>query len=404
MSNTKVKNYIEKHWNETIKFNPNDNDTLLGLPFPYCVPSVGNFDEMYYWDTYFTDKGLAISGKMYQVRNNTCDMLYLVDKYGMMPNGNRTYFLTRSQPPFLSFMVRDVYDYYKDVSWLKEAYTILEKEYNFWQSKRNTECGLNRYLGSVDSADYEHTADYFEKRCGYRPDASAKDIATHMVMACESGWDVTPRWDFEGFHFAPVDLNSLLYGFEKNMEYFSFQLTNGFEDFWSKKAAYRKELMLKYMDDGTGVLLDYNYKKNSLSHIFSLASFYPLFVGLVDSCHADAVMKRLPELETDYGILTCAKNNVPGVYQWNYPNGWACLQYIAVMGMDKYGYKEDALRIAQKFVHLVEKVFDETNNLWEKYNVVEGNINVDNEYKMPPMMGWTAGVYLALNKYIEDSM
>ena len=147
MSNTKVKNYIEKHWNETIKFNPNDNDTLLGLPFPYCVPSVGNFDEMYYWDTYFTDKGLAISGKMYQVRNNTCDMLYLVDKYGMMPNRNRTYFLTRSQPPFLSFMVRDVYDYYKDVSWLKEAYTILEKEYNFWQSKRNTECGLNRYLG-----------------------------------------------------------------------------------------------------------------------------------------------------------------------------------------------------------------------------------------------------------------
>ena len=188
------------------------------------------------------------------------------------------------------------------------------------------------------------------------------------------------------------------------MEYFSLQLTNGFEDFWSKKAAYRKELMLKYMDDGTGVLLDYNYKKNSLSHIFSMASFYPLFVGLVDSCHADAVMKRLPELETDYGILTCAKNDVPGVYQWNYPNGWACLQYNAIMGMDKYGYREDALRIAQKFVHLVEKVFDETNNLWEKYNVVEGNINVDNEYKMPPMMGWTAGVYLALNKYIEDSM
>ncbi len=399
--NHNVIDYIEAHWEKTIKYNPEDNGTLIGLPKPYCVPTVGaTFDEMYYWDTFFANKGLAISGRMEQVRNNTDNMLYLVERYGLMPNGNRTGYLSRSQPPFLSFMVRDVYDYYKDVNWLKAAYSTLQKEYEFWQTKRGTNCGLNRYLGYADPADYEGLAQCFEERCGYRPDAAAKDIAAHIIMTCESGWDVTPRWGIEGFNFAPVDLNSLLYGFEKNMEYFSLQLADNRADGWTEKAVRRKELMLKYMDNGSGVLLDYNFKKYSLSDILCAASFFPMFTGLADKCHAEAIMQRLPELEADHGILTCAKNDVPGIFQWDYPNGWACLQYIAIIAMDRYGYKEEALRISQKFVRLIEKVFDETNNLWEKYNVVEGNINVSNEYEMPPMMGWTAGVYLALNRYI----
>lgn len=132
MGSNKVKTYIENNWNRTIKYNPVDDGTLIGLPYPYSVPAVGYFDEMYYWDTFFTNKGLAISGKMEQVRNNTDNMLYLVERYGFMPNGNRTEYLTRSQPPFLSFMVRDVFEYYKDMEWLAEAYDILEKEYTFW--------------------------------------------------------------------------------------------------------------------------------------------------------------------------------------------------------------------------------------------------------------------------------
>lgn len=398
----KVTNYIEYHWDDTIKYNPEDNGTLIGLPYPYSIPSVGHFDEMYYWDTYFTNKGLAVSGRMEQVKNNTGDMLYLVDRYGFMPNGNRTGYLTRSQPPFLSYMVRDVYDFYKDADWLSSAYKSLEKEYSFWQNERNTECGLNRYLGGTDPNDYEGLAKCFNDRCSYMPDAPDKDIATHVIMTCESGWDVTPRWEFEGFDYAPVDLNSLLYGFEKNMEYFSLQLNNKQEKLWQQRAEHRKSLMLKYMDNGSGILLDYNYKKESLSTVFSVASLFPLFVGLADEHHAKAIKLHLSELEAEHGILTCVKNDVPGTYQWDYPNGWACLQYIAIMGLDRYGYKTDALRIAKKFVNLIDKVFDETNNLWEKYNVVEGNINVSNEYEMPPMLGWTAGVYLALSKYITD--
>ena len=99
--------------------------------------------------------------------------------------------------------------------------------------------------------------------------------------------------------------------------------------------------------------------------------------------------------------MTCEKNDALGTYQWNYPNGWACLQYITIVGLDNYGFKTEAKRIARKYISLVDKVFEETGNLWEKYNVVEGNINVTNEYDLPAMMGWTAGVYLGAKKYIK---
>ena len=135
----------------------------------------------------------------------------------------------------------------------------------------------------------------------------------------------------------------------------------------------------------------------------SAASFYPLFVGLAERENAEAIVGKLDRLEAEFGILACEKNDTEGTYQWDYPNGWACLQYIAVMGLDKYGYKTEAKRIAEKYVSLVDKVFEETGNLWEKYNVAEGSLNVNHESKkkMPAMMGWSAGVYLAASSYIE---
>lgn len=112
-------------------------------------------------------------------------------------------------------------------------------------------------------------------------------------------------------------------------------------------------------------------------------------------------MSLLEDLESDYGIITSKKNETVGNYQWDYPNGWPPLQYIVIKGLENYGYKNEALRIAKKYSELVERVFEETNNLWEKYNMVKGNIEVTNEYKMPPMMGWTAGVYLFCKDYVS---
>ena len=188
---------------------------------------------------------------------------------------------------------------------------------------------------------------------------------------------------------------------EDNMAFFANELSNGESEKWAKRAADRKAKMIELMENEDGILLDYNLVTGKLSPVFSAASFYPMFAGLADQKHAKAIVDNLYKLEAEFGLLTCEKTDIPGQYQWGYPNGWACLQYIAIIGLDKYGYKEEAKRLAQKYVSLVEKVFDETDNIWEKYNVVEGNINVSNEYKMPAMMGWSAGTYLAAAEYLN---
>lgn len=399
----RVKQYISNNWDSCIKMNRNDEGTLIGLPYPYTVPAVGHFDEMYYWDTYFTNKGLLLDGRAEQAKYNVDDMLYLVNRYGFMPNGNRTYYLTHSQPPFLSCMVRDIYEYYKDVVWLYAAYHMLEKEYDFWQTKRGSDIGLNHYDSEMkDEAMYLDMAEDFERRTGFMPDVEVHTLGRHYRTTAESGWDINPRWNYDAFHFAAVDLNSLMFMLEKNMGFFAAELKNGEENQWIQRAEKRKSTMLEKMDDGSGLLLDYNFVTGKLSNILSAASFYPLFAELAEQKNADALVNNLDRLEAEYGILTCEKNDADGTYQWDYPNGWACLQYIAIVGLDRYGYKTEAKRIAEKYVKLVNKTFDETGNLWEKYNVVSGGIDVVNEYEMPAMMGWSAGVYLFAADYLKS--
>lgn len=401
MSN-KVREYISSNWDSCIKENPNSEGNLIGLPYPYTVPAVGHFDEMYYWDTYFTNKGLEIEGRHEQAKFNTDNMFYLIDKYGFMPNGNRTYYLSRSQPPFLSIMARDVYNHSQDKEWLEHAYSSLYKEYKFWTEKRGSDTGLNHYdFDSTNPDEHHWLKNDFINRVGLTPDLPSEDIARHFIATAESGWDVCPRFNFDAYNFAPVDLNSLLYMLEDNMAFFANELSNGESEKWAKRAADRKAKMIELMENEDGILLDYNLVTGKLSPVFSAASFYPMFAGLADQKHAKAIVDNLYKLEAEFGLLTCEKTDIPGQYQWGYPNGWACLQYIAIIGLDKYGYKEEAKRLAQKYVSLVEKVFDETDNIWEKYNVVEGNINVSNEYKMPAMMGWSAGTYLAAAEYLN---
>ncbi len=398
-----VREFIKNNWDSCIKENKKTEGTLIGMPYPYTVPAVGHFDEMYYWDTYFTNKGLEIDGRYEQARNNTDNMLFLIEKFGFMPNGNRTYYLNRSQPPFLSLMVRDVYEHYKDKEWLKNAYKGLKTEYRFWTARRGSPVGLSHYDYESSAWDHTNMANGFVQRAGFRPEV-VEDyrLGRHFASTAESGWDITPRFGYEGYNCAAVDLNSLLYMLEKNLEFFAEELDNGESESWGRYAEERKFCMNRYMLNEDGLFVDYNFASTTQSKIFSAASIYPLFAELATKEQAEAVVRNLDRLEAEYGMLTCEKNDAEGTYQWDYPNGWACLQYITVIGLDKYGYREEARRIANKYVALVDKVFAETGNLWEKYNVVEGNINVSNEYKMPPMMGWSAGTYLAALEYLKN--
>ncbi len=397
-----VMDYIRGNWDSCVKYTPEDSETgAMGLPYPYVVPAVGCFDVLFYWDTYFINKGLEVADRFELVKNNTDNMLYLVRKYGFMPNGSHRCFLLGSQPPFLSLMVRDVYDHFGDKEWLSRAYEALQIEYTFWQEKRTSPIGLNCYFGENSPETAEGNIAYWEDRVGIKFTGSLFDKEHHCRATGESGWDATPRFEYDAHHFAPADLNSLMYMFEVNMAYFAEELGLDSVATWQQAAALRKERMYKYLLTEDGLFLDYNYATGKHSPVFSVASYFPLFAGLADQARAEAAQKNLNRLEEAFGVSTCEQSDIPGVYQWGYPNGWACLQYITVCGLNACGYTDDAKRLAHKFMSVVEKVFAETDNLWEKYNVVEGSINVTNEYDMPPMMGWTAGVYSYFDRYFQ---
>ncbi len=398
----RVIEYIESHWDGQIRENRENEGTLIGLPYPYVVSGLqGKFFEMYYWGTFFTNKGLEISDRWDLVKNNTDNMLYLVDKYGFMLNGNRTYYLDNSQPPFLSLMVRDVFEHYGDPTWLASAYRVLCKEYKFWQTQRNTSIGLNQYGGHWPDELVEEKASGFVKRMGLRPENKTdREIADHYIVCCESGIDCSPRWAFEGYDYAQVDLNSLLYMFEQNMAYFAKVLEESEEAAWIAAAEKRRAKMLKYMDKG-GIFYDYNIKEEKVNEFFTCASVYPLFANMVNKPYAENFVKNLGKLELEYGLCYTEKFDFPGDYQWGYKIGWPCIQYLVVKALDNYGYTVAAKRIAEKYLGLVEKTFDETGTLWEKYNIEEGSINVTAEYKMPPILGWTAAAYLVFNEYLE---
>lgn len=399
-----IKEYIDKNLPLSIRYNPEDKGALIGLPYPYIIPSVADmFQEMYYWDSYFANPGLLMRGDTEQARNNIDDLRHMLDRYGFVPNGNNVGFEYNSQPPFLGLMIKEYYDVVKDKEWLNGAYESLKKENRFWMEKRNSEIGLNHYdCEPLPPKKVQDGVRDLSGRIGYKPDVCDEDIARGNFSTGESGWDFNPRMRHETYKYAPADLNSLLYSQEDMLAYFANELGHAEEaKEWEAKRDARAELMRKYLKDENGVFFDYNLEKNELGDVASVAAFYPLYVGMATEEEAKAALTILPRIEMEYGVASCEKcDHIEGNFQWGYPNGWPPMQRIMVDGLLRYGYEEDALRIANKYVDLVEKCFEQTGNFWEKYNVVAGNVEVVDEYKMPAMLGWTFGVYYGFCKLL----
>ncbi len=407
---SKVNEFIKANWVNTIRTHRNDSADLIGLPKPYTVPSIkGMFQEMYYWDTYFTNLGLILDGNVEQAKNNCDDMMFLVYIYGFMPNGNRTFYLNRSQPPYLSMMIRDVFEKTKDTNWLSKSLPVLEKEYNFWMTKRITPIGLNRFSNFATASEKEESMYGLGKRLGenydtaiYKTAAEKITAGSHFLAECESGWDFNPRFERRCEDFCPIDLNSNLYMYENNFAFFYSQLQNRDTAKWTALAGSRKALMNKYLfNPGDGLFYDYDFVNNKLSTIYSAGVFSALWSNIATKQQAQTVNDSLSKLEFNYGIAACTPGKRQYNYQWDYPNGWPCLQFLAMKGLHNYGFDEAAGRIAYKYVSTVAVNFEKTNNLWEKYNITDGTTtNVNNEYDMPAMMGWTAGVYVYLSDYL----
>ena len=273
-----VRSFIKGSWEKTVRFSPENEGDLIGLPYKYTVPSISNsFQSMFYWDTYFTGEGLIIDGHVELARSNVENMLSLVERYGKMLNGNRTYFENRSQPPYLSMMVESVYKETKDKKWLQGVLSSLKKEYDFWMTRRLSPIGLYHYSNEATVAQKKRMTTILNKRLGenfQKKNEGLKEeellkIGSHFIAECESGWDFTPRFQQRCEDFCPIDLNANLYYYEKNFEYFASELDNQAEaDEWLQKAKKRKSLINQYCrDNRSGFYYDYDYINHKHSRV-----------------------------------------------------------------------------------------------------------------------------------------
>ena len=387
-----VKEYIFAHIAETTRKSDGKDPDLVVLPKPYTVPSIkDSFQEMYYWDTYFTNKGLILTGNIQQAINNLENFAFLIEKFGYIPNGTRTPLLNRSQPPFFGLALKDVWgDLTSDQ---KQRFTnALKVEYSFWQSRRTNADGFEHYDAETNDDEYLAFTYFYERRVGVKTPHTVERGRDIMAEA-ESGWDFSPRFPNGCTKYAAVDLSSLLYADEILLA----EIDTDNADIWLKRANQRKEKM-SAMRGEKGVYFDYDCTSSTPSGVYSCAGFFPYFVGV--SNDKVGFTKLLAELEYPYGVVS-AKTEQKG-FQWATPNGWAPLFYVCVAAAIAVGDNVSARRIAEKYIHILDEIFDKTGALYEKYDVVTGEIGIGEEYGTPEMLGWTAGIYLSLQQYLEN--
>lgn len=396
-----------------------DNGTLIPLPHPYIVPG-GRFGEIYYWDSYFTMFGLRAAGKTEMIESMIDNFAFLIDTIGFIPNGNRTYFTTRSQPPFFAAMVQLLGDAKGDKSGtLKKYLPQLEQEYAFWMDGQNRvstdrtkiehvvlleeNLKLNRYWDAGDYPREEmHKVDVELMEVSGR---APEEFYTDVRAACESGWDFSSRWFEDAQNLSsivttdiiPVDLNALLYNLELTLAE-AYQEAGRLEAAAPllQKANARKMAIQKYCWDAElGFYRDYNFVKKEFTPVLSLAAAFPLYFGIADQLQADQIALILQKEFLKSGGLVSTKNNTG--QQWDAPNGWAPLQLIAIDGLKKYGQNQLAQEIATRWINLNKKVYQNTGKLVEKYNVEDMSLESGGgEYPVQDGFGWTNGVLLYL--------
>jgi alpha,alpha-trehalase len=422
---------------------------LLYLPNSYVVPG-GRFNEMYGWDSYFIILGLLRDGRLDLARGMVENFFFEIENYGTVLNANRTYYLTRSQPPFLTSMILAVYQADLNAgraqpTWLERAYALAEREYGFWTTAPHLAgaTGLSRYYdfgGGPAPESLKDETGFYAKVASYfltHPDPGhsyvvAADSATPSpdglaVRVCdgsqrcasadpielspdyykgdrsmrESGFDVSFRFGPYGaatHHFAPVCLNSLLYKTERDLEEMARRLGRAGEAAaWKRRAEKRRLAMTHYLwDEKAGLFFDYDTRSGARSSYAFAAAFYPLWVGLASPAQAEAVARNLPLFETAGGLAASPRKTGA---QWDFPYGWAPLQLIAVEGLRRYGRGEDADRVAFKFLSTVAQSFRREGTIREKYDVAarSSQTRVTMGYQANVIgFGWTNGVFLEL--------
>ena len=431
---------------------------LLYLENRYVVPG-GRFNEMYGWDSYFIILGLLRDGRIDLARGMVENFFYEIEHYGAVLNANRTYYLTRSQPPFLTSMIMAVYDAQKsarhnDDQWLRKAYEYAVRDHALWTSDPHLagSTGLSRYYDFGDgpaaeslkdeTGHYRQVAayllsqpdlgrDYVFESSASKPSPLAAgslyalqvcDVARTMERpSCdaagtvalsadyykgdrsmrESGFDISFRFGPYGartHHFAAVCLNSLLYKSEKDLEQMSATLGKKKDsENWGRLAEQRKAAIQQFLWDGArGEFFDFDLDKQARSSYEYITTFYPLWAGIATPDQAKDVMRHIDRFEQPGGLVM-SPYETGG--QWDFPYAWAPTQLLAIEGMRCYGFNADADRVSLKFLSMVMENFQRDGTIREKYDAVKrsSETQVTAGYHMNIVgFGWTNGVFLAL--------
>ncbi len=419
--NAGIREHIDTLWQVLYRRHDTiSKGSLLLLPHNFIVPG-GRFRETYYWDTYFTMLGLQESHKVQLIRDMVDNFAYLLDHFGHIPNGTRTYYLSRSQPPFFSMMLDILAKDEGDEVYARYQPELLKEYAYFMQGAANLKVGtayklavkmpqgeiLNRYW---DDSDQPREESYKEDVASGK--LTNQDLSTYyrnIRAAAASGWDFSSRWfdasqklsSIQTTQIIPVDLNCLLYHLENSIaRSYGLQGNKSKQNFYLVKAAQRKKAILKYCwNEEVGWFLDYNWQQKKQSPVETLAGTFPLEFNIATAVQASSVAKKLETKFLKPGGLVTTINRTG--QQWDAPNAWAPLQYMAIDGLTKYQQDALAKTIAVRWIETNIRVFKETGKLMEKYNVLDTQLKAGGgEYPLQDGFGWTNGVLLNLmNRY-----
>lgn len=396
--------------------------SLINLPYPYVVPG-GRFRELYYWDSYFTMLGLAEAGKVHLVEHMLDNFAFIIDEIGHIPNGTRTYYTGRSQLPLFCLMVELYAEIKSDPTIYSKYYPQLQKEYNFWMDGadglRSKGQGHRRTVFAGDGLGILNR--YWDDNKGPRPESYFEDIHLfeqsdqkedpfyrHIRAACESGWDFSSRWcggasdlgTIETTNILPIDLNAVMWKFEMILAKSAAKCGDrDSENEYHQKAEKRKRAIQDgFYCEKIGFFTDLHTGDMKPNGFLSLAGMFPLFFGLATQEQAENCAITLENsLLRAGGWLTTP---IQSGQQWDAPNGWAPLQWIAYKGLKNYGFDTMATAGAKRWVDNNLNAFDKTGHFYEKYNVEQPEqLAGGGEYIPQTGFGWTNAV---LMKFIVE--
>ncbi|RAY83634.1 alpha,alpha-trehalase [Enterobacter cloacae] len=391
-------------------------DSLLPLPKPYVVPG-GRFREVYYWDSYFTMLGLAESDHWDKISDMVDNFAYEIDTFGHIPNGNRSYYLSRSQPPFFSMMVELLATHDSDA--LKKYRPQMEKEYAYWMDgvnalqpgqankrvvKLNDGAILNRYWDDRDTPRPESWLDDVNTAKS-NPNRPATEIYRDLRSAAASGWDFSSRWmddpqklgTIRTTSIVPVDLNALMFKMEKLLARASQESGDAASasKYEALATARQKAIESHLWNDKEGWYADYDLKSKKVRNQLTAAALFPLYVKAAAQDRADKVAAATSSrLLKPGGIATTTVNSGQ---QWDAPNGWAPLQWVAAEGLQNYGQEKVSMDVTWRFLKNVQHTYDREKKLVEKYDVsTTGTGGGGGEYPLQDGFGWSNGVTLKM--------